>query len=688
MKNKIIGRVLPCALSICMIAGNVTPALAATAETQNADISNEKMSDTKDTDVLYNQTSTFFVKIPKVISLGTDKQSGYSVAVSGDISSDQQVYVSPIDGITERAGLNFYMKDQSKKNPKADVAADVIQGKFYWDHEDVAKSYEEKANSITAEGLSAGTWKGTFDFEINLHNTASGGCTSDDKEHSYVETVAKEPSCTEEGKLQKVCSTCGDTRTESIPATGHNYVDGICSECNGTSSEYVPVISGFEDGKSYAEGAKLTVRDTETIKINGGAVAGNTYTFDTAGEYTVTVTGDNGKEITIIIIVNHEHNYTETITKEATCTEDGEKTLVCSCGDSKTETIKATGHKYEENTCTECGETKAVYAMLRSTAAETTSTSGFLGSDSAGLAKNVRRLDIFEVFFCDYTEAEGHYLSDRNCWDVSAAQNGSIIAWYESPSYATNKYSIYIAPRTENVKIQAPTNASYMFAYFEGYHMGDKFPLINGFDKIDFSKTTNMSHMFDTAIYSNLHLDMDTSSVTDTSYMFRADNYSQDANTITFGDKADFSKVTNSDYMFYNQSSLNNLTYPKGMTVIGEYAFAYCGKLKDITIPSTVTSIGSNAFRSCDWLTDITIPNGITSINSQAFRDCVNLANVVIPDTVTSIGAGAFSNCTKLTALRIPNTVTSIGYDAFKNVPHVYYTGSATGSPWGAKAIN
>lgn len=182
MKNRIIGRVLPCALSICMIAGNVTPVFAATAETQNADISNEKMSDTKDTDVLYNQTSTFFVKIPKVISLGADKQSGYSVAVNGDISSDQQVYVSPIDSITERAGLNFYMKDQSKKNPKADVAADITQSKFYWNYKDVAASYEETANLITAEGLSAGTWKGTFDFEINLWNTASGGCTSDDKE--------------------------------------------------------------------------------------------------------------------------------------------------------------------------------------------------------------------------------------------------------------------------------------------------------------------------------------------------------------------------------------------------------------------------------------------------------------------------------------------------------------------------
>lgn len=111
---------------------------------------------------------------------------------------------------------------------------------------------------------------------------------------------------------------------------------------------------------------------------------------------------------------------------------------------------------------------------------------------------------------------------------------------------------------------------------------------------------------------------MDTSSVTDVSWMFRI-NKSAYPTSVTFGDRADFSKVTNSEGMFYNQSSLTSLTFPKGMTVIGD---------------------------------------------------------------------NAFGNCTKLTALTIPNTVTSIGYNAFGNVPHVYYNGSATGSPWGARAVN
>ena len=45
--------------------------------------------------------------------------------------------------------------------------------------------------------------------------------------------------------------------------------------------------------------------------------------------------------------VPHEHSYTAELTKAATCTEDGIMTYICSCGDSYTETVKATGHSYK-----------------------------------------------------------------------------------------------------------------------------------------------------------------------------------------------------------------------------------------------------------------------------------------------------------------------------------------------------
>lgn len=44
----------------------------------------------------------------------------------------------------------------------------------------------------------------------------------------------------------------------------------------------------------------------------------------------------------------HVHQYEETVTRQASCSTEGERTLTCSCGDSKTEAIPATGeHNWE-----------------------------------------------------------------------------------------------------------------------------------------------------------------------------------------------------------------------------------------------------------------------------------------------------------------------------------------------------
>jgi len=46
----------------------------------------------------------------------------------------------------------------------------------------------------------------------------------------------------------------------------------------------------------------------------------------------------------------HAHKYTEIVTKEASCTEDGEKTFVCNeCGETYTEVIPASGHSVYEH---------------------------------------------------------------------------------------------------------------------------------------------------------------------------------------------------------------------------------------------------------------------------------------------------------------------------------------------------
>ncbi len=119
------------------------------------------------------------------------------------------------------------------------------------------------------------------------------------------------------------------------------------------------------------------------------------------------------------------------------------------------------------------------------------------------------------------------------------------------------------------------------------------------------------------------------------------------------------------DFAFGDCTGLTNITLPNSVTSIGDYAFRGCSGLTSITIPNSVTSIGGSAFRGCSGLTSITIPNSVTSIGWSAFRDCYSLTSITIPNSVISIGSYAFYDCSRLTSVTIPNSVTSIGDYAF-----------------------
>ena len=60
---------------------------------------------------------------------------------------------------------------------------------------------------------------------LTVTNTAASTC--ENGQHSYNITVNEQPTCTDEGTRTLVCSVCGDTKTESIPALGHNYVETV-----------------------------------------------------------------------------------------------------------------------------------------------------------------------------------------------------------------------------------------------------------------------------------------------------------------------------------------------------------------------------------------------------------------------------------------------------------------------------
>ena len=172
----------------------------------------------------------------------------------------------------------------------------------------------------------------------------------EDHVHTWEKTSETAPTCTADGTTTYTCSVCGDTYTETAPATGHSYNSVVtaptctdegytthtCSTCGDTYTDStVPAL-----GHDYVE-----------------TVSSATCTTDGAATYTCSHCGDTYTKA----IPATGHKYTATVV-EPTCTEDGTTTYTCSvCGDTYTETTPATGHKYNsvvtEPTCTEDGYT-------------------------------------------------------------------------------------------------------------------------------------------------------------------------------------------------------------------------------------------------------------------------------------------------------------------------------------------
>lgn len=116
---------------------------------------------------------------------------------------------------------------------------------------------------------------------------------------------------------------------------------------------------------------------------------------------------------------------------------------------------------------------------------------------------------------------------------------------------------------------------------------------------------------------------------------------------------------------FAGCDSLKNIEIPEGMSSIWAEAFVGCSSLKNIEIPDEVTNIEWGAFSGCSSLESIKMPAGVTSIGCEAFSGCSSLKSIEIPDGVTSIKDGTFSECSSLKNIEIPDGVTSIGFDAF-----------------------
>ena len=193
--------------------------------------------------------------------------------------------------------------------------------------------------------------------------------------------VTKEATCKEEGSKTYTCSICGDTKTEIIPKKDHTWDEGKVTKKATCTEDGLKVYTCKNCGETKEETLKATghqhteVRNEKKATCTEDGYSGDVYCKD-CGEL---IKKGSATE-------KSDHTWKLTKEQNATCEADGSKTYTCEvCGETKTETIKATGHQFsawktiqeqsvfsdgvQERTCSICGkkETRNTGEKLKAT---------------------------------------------------------------------------------------------------------------------------------------------------------------------------------------------------------------------------------------------------------------------------------------------------------------------------------
>ena len=295
--------------------------------------------------------------------------------------------------------------------------------------------------------------------------------------------------------------------------------------------------------------------------------------------------------------------------------------------------------------------------------------SGFLGNSS------IQRQNIESVTFL--TSASG---AANNKWDVSAAQDGSIWAWYTG----SGPYQVYIG---SDEFMCANQDSGYLFSHIGSGSNSTATNVINGLEYLNTVTATNMNGMFSGCGYTSMtSLDLgdkfDTSNVTDMREMFYECGYTA-MTSLVLGEKFDTSKVTNMRQMFDNcgREALRSLSLGEKFNTSNvtnmNSMFPACGlttltslDLGDKFDTSNVTDM-SDMFSGLTALPILDLGDKFNTSNvtnmSNMFSELTALTSLDLGDkfdtsNVTNHGK-MFAGCTAITTLDLGPKFTKIASD-------------------------
>ena len=235
-------------------------------------------------------------------------------------------------------------------------------------------TYLPFAQNMTKEGCTFAGWYTEPEYKKRIESltirTAIDGMTlyakwNDTHEHVWDEgAITTRPTCTTPGVKTYTCSVCQKTKTEEIPATGHqhtevrNVKEATCKEEGYTGDTY---CTDCGEKLSSGEPTAKKAHDWDEGKVTTEATCKNT------GVKTYTCNNCSETKTEVIPMTDHIWDNGKVTTKPS-CITPGVKTYTCTvCQETKTEEIPATGHQHtevrnvKEATCTKEGYTGDTY---------------------------------------------------------------------------------------------------------------------------------------------------------------------------------------------------------------------------------------------------------------------------------------------------------------------------------------
>ena len=292
-----------------------------------------------------------------------------------------------------------------------------------------------------------------------------------------------------------------------------------------------------------------------------------------------------------------------------------------------------------------------VYNVLRSAENESEATSAFLGSNNSTInnVKNIQRQNIDKVTFMNnipetvLNKSTKEFETNANAWDVSAQQDKSIVAWYNSNEVSNGTYKVYIGSDSE---IFANRDSTWLFSYI-GYS----------------------NNCTSTETIKNLEL-MNTANVTKMSAMFAQTGYNA-MNKLDLGNNFITNNVTQMDWMFSNcgynnmttfslgnNFNTNNVSEMRGMFNMTGYMKLTSLELTDKFNTTNVTNM-SVMFYKTGYKVMTSLDLG-SKFNTSKVTDMSSMFEGTGYTAMTSLNLGANFDTSKVT--NMSNMFNSTGY--------------------------